>query len=156
MRLPLGPRAWVSGVTVRLVSDFEPHRSEPLDQFSADGISDSHAAEVIIAMVFSSDVSFASMANIAQKAAEIVDDMVDVLAPRACGGPVDRVADPGGSHPECGRGDEVPRHVFDHQCSCRRNLVPPQQLMVAREGRLWLIIRDGDVDDAAKRQCDPE
>jgi len=50
---------------------------------------------VIIASAFSSDVPFSSTVNIGQKATEIVDDVVNMVALRARGGPVDRVADPG-------------------------------------------------------------
>src|SRR6516162_255492 len=107
MCLPLGPRTRVSSVTVGFITNLEPDRGEPLDQFCADGIGDTHGAKVIMAAELSSDIPFPFMANVAQKAAKIVDDVVNVVAPRPRGSPVDRVADPGRGHSERRGGDEV-------------------------------------------------
>jgi hypothetical protein len=45
MRLALGPRASMAGMSMRLVHDVEPQRSEPLDELPADRVGYDHGGE---------------------------------------------------------------------------------------------------------------
>src|SRR5271155_6214082 len=71
-----------------------------------------------------------------EERAEVVDDMVNMVARAAFGGPIRRIAYPGRGHPESGGPNKDSCNVFDHQCGARAHLVPPQQFVIAGEGGL--------------------
>jgi len=79
MRFTFRASTFVSGVAVRFVTDLKAARTEALGQFIADPVGNAHDSAVIKVTAFSSDVPFFPSANIGQKAAEILDDMVDVV-----------------------------------------------------------------------------
>ena len=70
----------------------------------------------------------------AEECAEVVDDMVNVVARAAFDGPIRPIAYPGRRHAESGGRDQVSRNVFDHQRGAGAYLVPPQQFELLSGG----------------------